>query len=308
MATPAQVAFGRLRFRQLGSRVEGPPNRRLIVDVELLNATSMNAVVLGLAAEVQFNPGGVAATGQLFEQQHPLNGRALLPAHGKMSGRFVVPVSPEILAAVQNDRTDRVIVTVRGRGLVAPVLAFPVGPLKRVRAGTEPKPPMELMLAAPFETEAVDENGSAMVTLIIPASEWIKHLKNWCWEEVEVFQIALTSRSEPAQFRLTYENLRKAQQSYRDNDYNATLNHARRALEGMAKAAGEGNVKAGYEALFARKFGGPTMTADFDELVKALTDFAHAGRHQAVPDEPVSRADALLALHVTFAIVERLTH
>ena len=163
------------------------------------------------------------------------------------------------------------------------------------------------MLAAPFETMAPDEYGSAMLTISWPRSEWLNHLRSWRWTEVEVFEIGLSARSQPVEHSRVYDLLRQAETSFREQDFDATLAHSRRALESMAKSAGNGDVKAGYEALVSGKIIGPQMSADFNAVVKAVNDFAHAGRHERLPHEPVGRADALVVLHMTFALVERLT-
>jgi hypothetical protein len=298
--------FRSLRVRHLETRVVGPPNRRLLADVEITNPSDVDGVILGASVEVRFEPGGTVV-GTSFEQLHAISRRAILASKGRVLGRFVVPVTAETLSEIERYRTDRVGVVVSGRLLVAPVVVsrFKGPDADRGTSGLSSEG--EPVLGAPFETIAGDETGSAMLGLTIAASEWIKHLRTWRWQEVELFQIGLSARMQPSEFARVYDNLRMAEQSFLGQDWDATLSHSRRALESLAKAAGGGDVKTGYEELSAGKFGGPIMTGHFLALVKGLTDFAHAGRHESLPHEPVTRDDAHLVLRTTLAVVERLT-
>jgi hypothetical protein len=45
-----------------------------------------------------------------------------------------------------------------------------------------------------------------MLTLHIAASEWIKHLRMWRWQDIELFELGLSARTEPAAFARTYYN------------------------------------------------------------------------------------------------------
>jgi hypothetical protein len=224
---------------------------------------------------------------------------------------FVLPISSEILDAVEGARSGDVLLYIEGRLVVAPLLSTvkPSRPREgRAQAasagGAEPARP--ILLGAPYETLGGGQYNTHMVGMTIAKSDWIRHLASWRWSEIELFEIALTNRSEHAQYRQVYDYLRQAQQSYREGDFRATLAHAHASLESLAKTVGNGSVPKGYEQIIAARVKGDTMRTDLGKVIRALNDLSHAGRHARPPEEEVTRADALLVLRMTLGLLERL--
>jgi hypothetical protein len=295
--------FARFRVHRLA--IDGPPSRRLRVHVALDNRSQIPGVLLSSWAEARFEPGGVAAYGALFQQQHALAHAAILPPSGSMSGEFAIPISPEILDAVERQRSDGVTLMIEGHLIVAPLLQP-----TRARRGSpaeHPEPIGMPVLGLPMTTLAADDYGTAMVTHRIARSEWGQFVSGWRWSEVELFEVALSPRSSSVEGMQAYSMLRLAERAFREHDFRGTLTHSRSAMEAFAKASGDGDMKRGYAASLAAKVAGEQMRDDLNALLHALSTFAHAGRHARVPDEPVTRDDALLVLRMTLAALERLT-
>ncbi len=300
--------FKQLRVDIVRTTPWGPPLRRLEIDIELHHSGPLAGVILGCWIDAKLDPGGDLGKGYLMDQQHRLHQPATLPASGKLIARLTLPIASEVLAACERERTDRVGIIATGHALISPVNVLQLASPAETRrvSGAAATRDLEI-LGPPIECQLVEGGGDVLINTRVAASEWIKYLRRWRWSEVELFEISLTPRSELPEFKRLYEWLRKAEKSFHDHDYEATLGHARSALESMAKVAGEGKVKSGYETLFARTFQGESMRANFDALVHALNDFAHAGRHATEPLEPVTRDDALFTLRAVLAIVERLS-
>ena len=244
------------------------------------------------------------ADGALFHQQHALVDRAVLPAHGSTSGEFIIPISGEILDAVERQRTDGVALTIQGQLVIAPVLQYRKASDGGTGAsGTPERPPL---LGIPVTTLGTGEYDAHMVNHRIPRSEWTQLITRWRWSDIELFEIALSPRSGSVESTQAYTMLRQAERSFREFDFRATLTHCRAALEAFAMATGDGDLKRGYEAAITAKVGGEEMRKDLNTLLRSLNDFAHAGRHARLPDEPVTRDDALFVLRMTLGALERL--
>lgn len=102
-----------LGYKFVQYRAEGPPNRRLILDCILFNTTGRDLVLVAVAAQAHFASVGCVAEGPLFARTRTNQKGPDLPAAGRLEGRFTIPMSNEVLAAIEARRSGYVDLTER---------------------------------------------------------------------------------------------------------------------------------------------------------------------------------------------------
>ncbi len=281
----------KLAARIVSIRTEGPPARRLKVRVEIANPTNEDYVLLSSWTEASFNPGGAAAEGALFEQQHAQAYEARLTAAGKMSGEFSIPISPTLIGRVEEARGNDVALGLRSRLLFAPL--HQIGDQK--------------VLGVPWET-GLDSADGQPLGQPIPQSEWVKYLREWQWREIELFELPFDRHRESPQFQRAYELVRVAEERLRNGDFPGVLQNCRQALEGLAKDAGAGDdLRAGFAKLLTAHVLGEEKQRRTSALLMALNELGHLGRHELRPHEDIFRKDAVFMLRVTLSAIQYLT-
>jgi len=283
--------FLRLSTYILQIAPEGPPCRRLKVRVRIDNPSDLICVLMSSWTEASFNPGGVAAEGVLFEQQHAQAHEAVLPAKGNLNGEFSIPVSPTLLERVEKARGNNVAFGLRSRFLFAPVH----------QDGNRQ------VVGAPWETVLCPPEGQTLGREI-QQSEWVGYLKVWQWREIELFEIPFDSGLESPQFQRAYALVRVAEGRLRNGDFSGVLQNCRQALEGLAKDAGaEGALDVGFEKLLADHILGEEKRRRTDALLRALNKLGHLARHEERPHEDIYRKDAVFVLRITLSAIQYLT-
>ena len=229
-----------IRVRLETPRAEGPPARRLIVGCEFENRSDHAATVLSCWTQASFTPGGVVAEGSLLCPEYPVDREATVRPGESSRGRFVVPITPQAIDAVEQERMDGVNLELRCR-----LLAVTKDSTEHVDC-----------LSALCEIGLQDVRG-LMPAVSISRSEWIQFLRQWRWSEIELFELPFDVHRESPAFQRAFGLLRTAEERLHNGDYAGTFQNCRQALESLAKdTVPEKGIKDGFTQLLETRLQG----------------------------------------------------
>jgi hypothetical protein len=138
----------------------------------------------------------------------------------------------------------------------------------------------------------------------IARSRWLQLLAEMKWSEIDVFEVRTASFSHFEDLPTAASRLRHAESALRNGDWNGVLAHCRAALEGAAKAQTRSDdLRKGFELLFSAAVPEHSQKrAVLDDFVKALSAYAHFGRHESFPALQITRSEAELVYTTTLSL------
>lgn len=235
--------------------------------------------------------GGTAGIGSLLESFRFDSGDMLLRPGKRLSVKFSVPVSAELLGVIERDRKESVALNIRCSLSLAPVYDATPG---------------SHHLGVPQQFGVLGDNGSTLGR-VIAMSDWIAYLRQWQWHEVELFEMPFDVGRETATFRRAFELLRKAEDRLRLGDYMGTFQNCRQALESLAvDTAPDADIKVGYSRILTTQLGDGERAKRMNAVMLALNDLGHLGRHEQRPLEDLTRQDSIFILRATLSAVQYL--
>ena len=142
----------------------------------------------------------------------------------------------------------------------------------------------------------------------IARSRWLQLLAEMKWTEIEVFELRTAPFAHFENLPTAVARLRQAEGALRNGDWNGVLAHCRAALEGAAKSqARSDELRKGFDLLFAAAVPEHNQKrAVLDDFVKALTAYAHFGRHESFPALQITRSEAEFVYTTTLGLLSFL--
>ena len=283
-----------MRVRNVSA--EGPPLRRLILSCELDNPSDVDICILDAWLHVSCLKGLIIAHGRHFHQQQNLVDALVVPAKGKGSGEIVIPLSTEVLRAIEEKRVGKKDMNVLFHSRIKACYSH--------NSNTPRKPG----LAVPFMTLFLDdpESFNTFIDHPIPQSEWIKLLGQMQCSDLELLELPSGQFSPSPAFNPAISLLKEAQDSFMKGDWKATMLHCRSAVERAAcDVTGEDDKGKALKGL-ACIVGQGKKAKRINALIADAGNFCHLGRHQDKPPVDIDRDDAMLALQVTASLLRYL--
>jgi len=143
---------------------------------------------------------------------------------------------------------------------------------------------------------------------VIKRSDWLKLLAQMGWQEYEIFEVARQPLLKDQNLTVALQRLDDAQTALRSGDYPGVLAKCRAAFESAAKHESQGDTKKGFESLLARAFAeDPTKQKSADDIIKALSAYAHLGRHEQYPAICIGRLEAEFCFNATVSVFSLLS-
>lgn len=278
-----------LPVRSVSYRVEPPPDRIIEFQLTVQNRLDRPLTILSTRSRCRLNNVTVAK-GEFSDMFFSMNGfRAIAPQEeGRVDLR--VPLSREALERIEGRRADG-------------DLAYRVQCGLLTAAVLETEPPS---LGVPWRTYATTDPSDTELAGEIARSKWIDYLKQMEWEETLIIELParrLRGRSPKA-----LERYEEALQLHRQGNYRKALAACRDAFEALAwRHTEKGAKKPDMKAL--RQFFDEGEKGDYlDATLTSFQDFLHLGRHEQSVEKgiEVTRADSLMALHLTAGILRYL--
>jgi hypothetical protein len=143
---------------------------------------------------------------------------------------------------------------------------------------------------------------------VIKRSDWLKRLAEMGWQEYEIFEVARQPLLKDPNLTVALQRLVEAQTALRSGDYPGVLAKCRAAFESAAKHESQGDTKKGIESLLARAFpDAPAKQTSADEIIKALSEYAHLGRHEQYPAICIGHLEAEFCFNATVSVFSLLS-
>ncbi len=143
---------------------------------------------------------------------------------------------------------------------------------------------------------------------VIKRSDWLKRLAEMGWQEYEIFEVAKQPLLKDQNLTVALQRLVDAQTALRSGDYPSVLAKCRAAFESAAKHESQGDTKKGFESLLARAFAeDTTKQKSADDIIKALSAYAHLGRHEQYPAICIGRLEAEFCFNATVSVFSLLS-
>jgi hypothetical protein len=141
---------------------------------------------------------------------------------------------------------------------------------------------------------AVNWNQGTVLVQPLARSRWLQILGEMKWAEIELFEIPAAPFPHFQHLPQAIDRMRQAESALRNGDWNAVLAHCRAALEAAAKSeARSDDLKKGFELLFDAALPEHSEKRKaLDKIVKALTEYAHLGRHEQFPALQITKPEA----------------
>ncbi len=138
----------------------------------------------------------------------------------------------------------------------------------------------------------------------IARSRWLQLLAEMKWTEIEVFELRTAPFAHFENLPTAVARLRQAEGALRNGDWNGVLAHCRAALEAAAKSqARSDDPRKGFDLLFAAAVPEHSQKrAVLDDFVKALSAYAHFGRHESFPALQITRSEAEFVYTTTLGL------
>jgi len=151
-------------------------------------------------------------------------------------------------------------------------------------------------------------NSQEMI-LTVDRDKWAGILKTIGWAEIEIFEVEPGALGDDPAIQDAIGRLRQAEHAFRTRSGpDEVLVHCFKALEGIAKAKGAGDLVAGFKVLMEETFpkdeGKRTLV---NEVIRKVKDFAHFGRHEEIPPVTVSFDEARFILTTTMGLMQLMT-
>ena len=154
----------------------------------------------------------------------------------------------------------------------------------------------------------VNNDTTSVQECVIKRSDWLKRLAEMGWQEYEIFEVARQPLLKDQNLTVALQRLEDAQTALRSGDYPGVLAKCRAAFESAAKHESQGDTKKGFESLLARAFAeDATKQENIDDIIKALSAYAHLGRHEHYPAVCIGRLEAEFCFNTTVSVFSLLS-
>lgn len=279
--TPARP---RLVATDLDYHVEGPPNRRFVLEFKL--DTDSEDPLLIVRSWASFRLMNRAIAEGDFLHTHTKGVHRLITPESGAGCDLHIPLTRETIEMVEDRREGDVDFHAR-----IPVVAIPYR--DGLISGME----------KPWDLWIRNEKNDTKITGTVPQSEWHELLKQLGREESQLIELpaARLRQKVPGAF-VEYE---EAVQHYRRGEYRQTLASCHKAMEAVAWA----RTRTGKKQVEMKKIRGYFPDNEkgnhLDALTTSLNSFLHTGRHQQPEHKgiEVTKQDGIFALNAVAGIL-----
>jgi len=297
--------MSQLKFQAIDiARVLGPPRTGFEIRGKFIHpnqeAATPSAIMSPMARlfyQPPPSPEFLVQTWTPISLKHPM----IFPKGGPVAATLLVLLDRTTIAAIERTR-PRTGGTLDFR---LEVSLASTGEFRPVGAGREPD--FKTFESCDVTAVGPDER---MPLLRVSRDEWNAMLKTFGFSEVETFELPVYRLGEEKVVVEAIRALRDAETSLRSGKNPGVLEDTRKAFEALATTVGgSGDIKAAFKTLWERALPLEKDVAKrepLDDLVGALAEFQHLGRHLKSPFTPIDPSDALLSLRLTLAIFEYL--
>ncbi|NKE72976.1 hypothetical protein [Candidatus Manganitrophus noduliformans] len=281
---------------QIGEiEARAPHYRSLSLECTIYNRGGKEIALLEAWITVKTSGDSTLVDGFHYQQYNAPAYRATIKAGEKGNGRILIPLTPDILYSLEQERSGKDLqFMIYSRVLIAPIESVELNTGEPV-----------YILGAPQETR-FSAGGSFPIAHKIPQSEWIKLLSSMKWLAIELFELPMETFSSDPDLQRAIELLREAQSRFFRGDWPGTLQNCRQAFEAAAGDVGQSDSKKDNFQKLSNRLGGGRKSEKLNSLISSVSGFTHLGRHEDFPKIDITREDALMALRCTLSIFSLL--
>ncbi|MDX2252944.1 MAG: HEPN domain-containing protein [Nitrospira sp.] len=267
-------------------RASGPPSRAIELECSVQGLAGNSRPIAIITAWINVTlQGRIQVEGPYFKQFHAPAGKAIFPGRGAL----YIPLNSSALDEIERHRQGDLEIRIDSRVLAAPV--------REVSLGGD----TVQILEAAAETTFMHD-GVSPVSFIIAQSKWINLLSQMRWSDLEIFEIPMEAFSSDENLKRAMDLLREAQKRFSRGDWPGVLQNCRQSFEAAAANVGQTSDKPTAFQRLVGRVGGGKKSDKLNDLLKAVSEFCHLGRHEDFPAVCITREDARAALRCALSI------